>query len=341
MGDDARPRSTAAIAAAERAGVAAAGRLQPPLRRRLPGRARRGARRARSAPSQLLRSLTRDPGLANPGGGPAVDDLPADADPRLRHPAVAEPRRRAGRGLRHRRRAGRARVQGRRAAGHRRRRDHLRQRRPRGRRGELLRRLRLRRPRRGVRLGRAWSPSATAPAPRWCCAHATGLHGRDRPRRRRAAAATPTPGEFVEFADAVREGRAPSVTGDGRPAGARRGAGLHRVGPAGTRRSAVGAGDRPMAVTTGAFTLAVCAEMVFTDLPLPERVRRIDDARLPGGDLGLDHARPRRPGRHRGDVLLDDRLRRAATSPTPTAPTSCSPPPSSPSRSPPRSASRG
>jgi hypothetical protein len=38
------------------------------------------------------------------------------------------------------------------------------------------------------------------------------------------------------------------------------------------------------------FTLAACAEMIFTELPVTERVRRIDD---PRGDLGLDQTRHR------------------------------------------------
>ena len=78
---------------------------------------------------QLMRSLTRDPGLAEPGRRAAVDDLPADPDPRLRHAALAEPRCCAGRGVRGRRRAGRAGLQGRRPARHRGRRDPVRQRR--------------------------------------------------------------------------------------------------------------------------------------------------------------------------------------------------------------------
>ena len=34
--------------------------------------------------------------------------------------------------------------------------------------------------------------------------------------------------------------------------------------------------------------LAVCAEMVFLDLPINERVRRIAEGRLRRRDLGLD-----------------------------------------------------
>ena len=55
---------------------------------------------------QLMRSLTRDPGLAEPRRRTAVDDLHPDPDPRLRRAAVAEPGRLAGRGVRDRGRSG-------------------------------------------------------------------------------------------------------------------------------------------------------------------------------------------------------------------------------------------
>ena len=64
---------------------------------------------------QLLRSLTRDPGLADPAGGAAVDDLHPDAHPRLRRPQLVQRRRDGRRGLRHGRRPRRPRLQGRRA----------------------------------------------------------------------------------------------------------------------------------------------------------------------------------------------------------------------------------
>jgi hypothetical protein len=80
-------------------------------------------------------------------------------------------------------------------------------------------------------------------------------------------------GEFVEFAAAIRERRKPSVTG----VDARRALAValtciesvqtHARSPSGLRR-----GGGLMA-----FQLAVCAEMVFTDLPLLERIRRIDE----------------------------------------------------------------
>ncbi len=51
-----------------------------------------------SARRSCMRSLTRDPGLRGPGGGPAVDDLLPDPDPRLRHAAAGStPGREAGR----------------------------------------------------------------------------------------------------------------------------------------------------------------------------------------------------------------------------------------------------
>ena len=122
------------------------GRLQPPVRRRLPGRPRRGGGRGgRHRPAHALADPR--PGAGRPGVGAAVDDLPADADPRLRRAAVAEPGGHARRGVRHRRRAGRAGLQGLGAARHGRGRDHVRQRRPGGGGGELLRGLRVRRPR--------------------------------------------------------------------------------------------------------------------------------------------------------------------------------------------------
>jgi hypothetical protein len=79
--------------------------------------------------------------------------------------------------------------------------------------------------------------------------------------------------EFVEFAAAAREDGTPAVTG----ADARRAltvALAYRIGTAaGAHRcSGIGGGG----VMTSPFTLAVCAEMVFTKSPLLERVRRID-----------------------------------------------------------------
>ena len=125
------------------------------------------------------------PGLANPGGGTALDDLHPDPDPRLRHAALAESRRGAGRGLRRRRRPGRAGVQGRRTARHRSRRDQIRQRRHRHGRGELLRRVRLRRPRRGVRFARHGHRRETAETLDGRT-HCGGPARRNRARRRRA-----------------------------------------------------------------------------------------------------------------------------------------------------------
>ena len=103
-------------------------------------------------------------------------------------------------------------------------------------------------------------------------------------------------GEFVEFAAAVREGRAAVRHRRRRPPRAGRRAGLHRVRAEPRARTAIGAG-RVGGVMTAPFTLAVCAEMVFTDLPILERVRRIDELGFAGRDLGLDQARHRRARR--------------------------------------------
>ena len=173
-----------AISAAERAGVA----LQVGFNRRFDRGFQAAHRavvdgRARRHPAAPLADPR--PGAGESGRCTAVDDLHPDPDPRLRHAQLAEPRGRAGRGVRHGRRPDRSRVRGRRAAGHRRGGDHLRQRRPRGRRGELLGRLRLRRPRRGVRLPGHGDRRATAPGP------APGSSPRPA-RRTRPPAATPS-----------------------------------------------------------------------------------------------------------------------------------------------------
>ena len=178
---------------------------------------------------QLMRSLTRDPGPGRPRRRTAVDDLPPDPDPRLRHAAVAEPGRGAGHRLRHRRRAGRPGVQGRGPARHRRRRGHLRQRGHRRRGGQLLRRLRLRRPRRGIRVRGHGHHGRRRPRPRCRTPRSTGRHV-DTVRGDVELLRDSYIGEFVEFADAVREGRAPAVTGqDARRALVARARG-HRVG---------------------------------------------------------------------------------------------------------------
>ena len=76
-------------------------------------RARRDRRRRdRYAAADAL-AHPRPRRLADPGARAALDDLPRDPDPRLRHAALAQPGRRAGRGLRDGRRAGRPGVQGR------------------------------------------------------------------------------------------------------------------------------------------------------------------------------------------------------------------------------------
>ncbi len=87
--------------------------------------------------------------------------------------------------------------------------------------------------------------------------------------------------ELVDFADAVRarrdahraggEALQPHPGSQRRPARAGYGAGLHRVGQAGHPGGRQRSGGPVM-------RLAVCAEMVFTDLPFTERVRRIHEA---------------------------------------------------------------
>ena len=57
------------------------------------------------------------------------------------------------------------------------------------------------------------------------------------------------------------------------------------------------------------FTLAVCAEMVFTDLPIAERVRRIDELGFQVEIWDWTRHDLDALAAHRGDVLLDDRLR--------------------------------
>ena len=69
---------------------------------------------------QLLRSLTRDPGISAEAGRArqAVDDLQRDPDPRLRHAVLAQPGRPGHRGLRAGRRADPPAVRRRRLPGH-------------------------------------------------------------------------------------------------------------------------------------------------------------------------------------------------------------------------------
>jgi hydroxypyruvate isomerase len=56
------------------------------------------------------------------------------------------------------------------------------------------------------------------------------------------------------------------------------------------------------------FQLAVSAEMVFTDLPFIERVRRIDDLGFAGRDLELGRQEPGGVARHGSHFHLDDRV---------------------------------
>ena len=112
--------------------------------------------------------------------------------------------------------------------------------------------------------------------------------------------------EFVEFAAAVREGRPPAVTGsDARRALAVALACIESVRP--HARSPSPALSRS-GLDDERSQLAVCAEMVFTDLPLLERVRRIDELGFAVEIWDWTTQGHRRAGRDRRDVLLDDRL---------------------------------
>ena len=132
-----------------------------------------------------MRSLTRDPGLADPGGVPPWTVFTADPDPRLRHAALAQPGRHRSRStprptrwsLRTSRQAGLLDtavvvITFDNGAG-------------RYRRGELLGRLRVRRPRRGLRL-RRHGDGGRRPAPPWRSPRGVRAADRDGPRRRRA-----------------------------------------------------------------------------------------------------------------------------------------------------------
>ena len=104
--------------------------------------------------------------------------------------------------------------------------------------------------------------------------------------------------ELVDFADAVRARRDGTAAGvealhshsgsQRRPARTGRGAGLHRVRQAGDPGNGQHSGRQrergPL------MRLAVCAEMVFTDLPFTERVRRLHEA---GFDVELWDSRPK------------------------------------------------
>lgn len=98
-------------------------------------------------PDPRPRTVHRRSGAHSP-----VDHLLRDLDSRLRRAVLPQPGREAGAGDGPRRRAGASRCEGRRPLGHRRRDRRVRQRRDRRGRGELQRPVRLRRPRRGLRV---------------------------------------------------------------------------------------------------------------------------------------------------------------------------------------------
>ena len=114
-------------------------------------------------------------------------------------------------------------------------------------------------------------------------------------------------GEFVEFVAAVREGRPPAVTGeDARRALAIALACIESVqtnAPGGDRRG----GPRDASPWPSA------AEMVFLDLPIAERVRRIHDAGFAVEIWDWTKHDLADAGRHRSALHVDDRLRRPAT----------------------------
>ena len=131
----------------------AAGRVQSSIRPGL-GRGPRPAGRRPVGHAAVAALGHPRPGRFRPGTGRAEHDLHGDPDPRLRRAAVPEPGRDRGRGVRHRNRTGGTGVEGPRPARHRGRGGAFRQRRGRHRRGLLRGVLRVRRPRRGVRLRR-------------------------------------------------------------------------------------------------------------------------------------------------------------------------------------------
>ena len=61
------------------------------------------------------------------------------------------------------------------------------------------------------------------------------------------------------------------------------------------------------------FDLAVCAEMVFTELPLLERIERIHAAGFAAEIWGWTDKDAASAGSDRCDVHLDDGLRRRVT----------------------------
>ena len=201
-----------AIAAAERGGRRAAGRLQPPLRPRFAA-ARAAIDAGGIGTPQLLRSLTRDPGpftadparipqwtiffetlihdfdtlcFLNPGARPVAVHAFADA---LVAPEAREER----------------------PPGHRRRHDPLRQRRDRDGGSQLQRPVRLRRARRGVRLG-GHGHRGHRRTTDMTLYDAGGIHV-DTARRDTDLLHAAYAGEIRAFVEAVRTGGASPVPG--------------------------------------------------------------------------------------------------------------------------------
>ena len=78
------------------------------------------------------------------------------------------------------------------------------------------------------------------------------------------------------------------------------------------------------------FRLAVSAEMVFTELPFMERVRRIDELGFEVEIWDWTKKDIAALVEDRGHVLVDDRVYHRHPGRRRTAPTNCSAPPSSP-----------
>ena len=288
------------------------GRSTPPGR---PGSCCRSASTAASPPTgrpparcsttatlgtpRLLRSVTRDPGGFDPVPGRPGHDLQRDPDPRLRRAAVPQPRRARRSRCTPSRTRWSSRTGGTGACST-----------PRvvvvrfdngaigDRRGVLRGHVRLRRARRGVRLGRhghdgrrraapAWrSPAPPAAAPTPCAAT-------------RSCCPTPTSRELAAFVDAVRDGDA----GPGRRARTPAPRWRSRWPPRESVRDRPPGADRGRGMTAASTPAVLPARGLRRDgLPRPA-VRGAGPAdrrpRLRGRDLGLDEEGRRRPGRDR------------------------------------------
>ncbi len=218
----------------------------------------------------------------------AGHDLQRDPDPRLRRAAVPEPRRRGGRGVRHRGRAGGAGLARPRPARHRAGRREVRQRRHRRGRGVLRGHVRLRRARRGVRLGRH-GDDGRRPPHRHGVLRRRRAAGRHRAQRPGAAAR-----RLRRRARGVRRRGARGMPGAGHGRGCAGRAG-DRPGRGRVRaRRAPGAGRRRWRneLPVGGLRRDGVRRPALRGAGPPDRRRR-----LRGRDLGLDEEGRRRAGR--------------------------------------------